>query len=83
MSIASIERKRPAILSPTNRSRSALVRPMPGIKVIMLPIKTLSISVIKPGTSAHRASPVTKKVEMNLIKIYLLHYILTFLNKIM
>ena len=69
---ASIVRSIPAILSPTSRSLSAVVSPMPGMRVIILPMITLSTVGMKPSFKAKKASSVAAKAEINLVKILFL-----------
>ena len=65
---ASMVRSIPAMLSPTSRSFSAVVRPMPGIRVMILPMITLSTVGMKPSFKAKKASSVAAKAEINLVK---------------
>ena len=59
------------MLSPVNKSRMALVKPMPGISVIILPITTLSTLVIHPSSTVKKAHDVIMTVAKNLLKILL------------
>ena len=66
---ASISRNKPAILSPVNKSLRALVKPIPGIKVIILPIIILSALIMILYFNNKKVNNVIITVERNLLKI--------------